>query len=98
MKPERETLTHNVKGEYKLKDNTAVSSMGSDAAMSTLDWSHIRETVRFLNLAVAHIEDSMSEGDESVEALTDSFTTIAYMTRCTRLSSPSSSMTVWCRS
>ena len=77
MKPERETLTHNVKGEYKLKDNTAVSSMGSDAAMSTLDWSHIRETVRFLNLAVAHIEDSMSEGDESVEALTDSFTTMA---------------------
>ncbi len=36
-----------------------------------------RETVRFLNLAVAQIEDSMSEGDESVEALTDSFTTMA---------------------
>ena len=60
-----------------MKDNAALSSTGSDAATPEVDWNHIRETVRFLNLAVAQIEDSMSEGDESVEALTDSFTTMA---------------------
>jgi len=67
----------NANGEYKLKDNAAVSSMASDVAMPDLDWGHVRDTVRYLNLAVAQIEDSMSEGDESVEALTDSFTTMA---------------------
>ncbi len=51
--------------------------MGHAAAMPDLDWGHVRDTVRYLNLAVAQIEDSMSEGDESVEALTDSFTTMA---------------------
>ncbi len=50
---------------------------GSKAATPDLDWSQIRETVRLLNLAVSHIEESMHVGDESVEALTDSFTTMA---------------------
>lgn len=50
---------------------------GSDAASPDLDWSQVRETVRLLNLAVSHIEESMHVGDESVEALTDSFTTMA---------------------
>jgi len=42
-----------------------------------LDWSHVGETVRMLNLAVAQIEMSMNEGDESVDTLTDAFTTMA---------------------
>jgi uncharacterized protein YukE len=41
-----------------------------------LDWSQIRETVRMLNLAVAHIEMSMRDGDESVDTLSGAFTTM----------------------
>jgi uncharacterized coiled-coil protein SlyX len=41
-----------------------------------LDWSQVRETVLMLNLAVAQTEMSMKEGDESVDALTDAFTTM----------------------
>jgi hypothetical protein len=39
-----------------------------------LDWSQVRETVRMMNLAVAQIEMSMKEGDDSVDTLTDTFT------------------------
>lgn len=42
-----------------------------------LDWSQVRETVRMMNLAVAQIEMSMKEGDDSVARLTDTFTTMA---------------------
>jgi len=42
-----------------------------------LDWSQVRETVRMMNLSVAQIEMSMKEGDDSVETLTDTFTTMA---------------------
>jgi len=42
-----------------------------------LDWSQVRETVRMMNLAVAQIEMSMKEGDDSVDTLTDTFTTMA---------------------
>lgn len=34
---------------------------------SYLDWSQVRETVRMINLAVAQIEMSMNEGDDSIE-------------------------------
>jgi len=40
------------------------------------DWSHIRETVRILDLLASHIDVSMKDGDESVDALTDSFTSM----------------------
>ncbi len=50
---------------------------GSNATSPDLDWSQIRETVRLLNLAITHIEESMHVGDDSVDALTDSFTTMA---------------------
>lgn len=46
----------------------------SNAHKPDLDWSQIRETVMMLNLAVAHIRNSMSEGDESVETLTGTVT------------------------
>ncbi len=38
------------------------------------NWSHIQETLNMLNLAVAHIKRSMLDGDESVHALSNSFT------------------------
>ena len=60
----------------------ALLAQGSDAASPDLDWSQVRETVRLLNLAVSHIEESMHVGDESVEALTDSFTTMAGNVQC----------------
>jgi hypothetical protein len=51
--------------------------MGSTAAAPDLDWSQVRETVRMLNLAVAQIKATLMDGDESVSALTDSFTSMA---------------------
>lgn len=44
---------------------------------SDIDWSQVRETVRMINLAVAQIEMSMSEGDDSVDTLTSTFTAMA---------------------
>lgn len=46
----------------------------SPASDPDLDWSHIKETVRMLNLAVAQIAGSMKDGDDSVNILTNSFT------------------------
>lgn len=41
-----------------------------------LDWDHIRQTILMLNLAVAQIVHSLQDGDESITALGNSFTTI----------------------
>ena len=41
-----------------------------------LDWNQIKETVLLLHAATAQIQSSMTEGDESVTALTKSFTTL----------------------
>ncbi len=49
----------------------------SNAQNPDLDWSQVRETVRMMNLAVAQIEMSMTEGDDSVDTLTNAFTTMA---------------------
>lgn len=49
----------------------------SGSRQPDLDWSQVRETVRMMNLAVAQIEMSMKEGDDSVDTLTDAFTTMA---------------------
>lgn len=49
----------------------------SKVDMPDLDWSQIRETIFLLGVAIAQIESSLTDGDESVEALTDSFTTLA---------------------
>ncbi len=48
----------------------------SDADNPDLDWSQIRETVLMLNLALTQIERSMTEGDESVNALSKLFTSL----------------------
>ena len=43
----------------------------------SMDWSHIKETVRMLNLSVARLEHAMTDGEDSVGTLTDSFTSLA---------------------
>lgn len=58
---------------------STMESSSPQTSMSSnpdLDWSQIHETVRMLNLAVAHIEMSMRDGDESVDTLSDAFTTM----------------------
>jgi len=49
----------------------------STASRPDLDWSQLKETVLMLNLAVAQIDQSMNEGNSSVEALSTSFTALA---------------------
>lgn len=49
----------------------------STSSEPDLDWSQVHETILMLNLATARIEFCMRDGDDSVETLTDSFTTIA---------------------
>lgn len=61
------------------------STSPSNALNPDLDWSQIRETVLMLNLAVAHIENAMKEGDDSVNTLTNSFTTMIGNTEVIRL-------------
>ena len=41
------------------------------------DWSHVRETINMLYLAVCQIEATMSDSNTSVDTLTQSFTTLA---------------------
>lgn len=41
-----------------------------------LDWSQVKETVLMLNLAVAQLEKTMSEGHESVDTLTETFASL----------------------
>ena len=54
-----------------------------------LDWSQIRETILMLNLAVAQIENAMSEGDDSVNTLTNTFTSMIGDAEVIRLTSES---------
>lgn len=53
------------------------SQSGSTAIRPDLDWSQLKETVLMLNLAVAQIDESMNEGNSSVETLSNSFTSLA---------------------
>lgn len=48
----------------------------STAGSPDLDWSQVRETVRMLFLTVAQIEIALRESDDSVEQLTNAFTTM----------------------
>ena len=47
------------------------------AKLSDSDWSQIRETIVMLNLATAQVEYSMTDGDDSIDVLTDSFTSMS---------------------
>lgn len=53
------------------------SYAGSTSANPDLDWSQLKETILMLNLAVAQLEQSMSEGNASVATLSGSFTALA---------------------
>ena len=53
---------------------TAISP--SNSANPDLDWSHIRETVMMLNLAIAQIAGTLEDGDESVASLANAFTSM----------------------
>lgn len=41
-----------------------------------LDWSQVRETVKMLHLSIAHITTSIHDGEESVDNLGNSFTSM----------------------
>lgn len=53
------------------------SSPGSTAAQPDLDWSQVKETVLMLKLAAAQVEFSLKDGTQSVDVLTNSFTSMA---------------------
>ncbi len=55
-------------------NNTSIAP--STAKQPDLDWSQVRETMRMLNLAVAQIDMAMREGEESIQTLSDSFTSM----------------------
>lgn len=50
---------------------------GSSSQRPDLDWSQVRETINMLTLAVAQMEASINDGDQSVGDLSNSFTFIA---------------------
>lgn len=54
-----------------------ISVKGSNSATPDLDWSQVRETVKMLNLAIAQLGGSLMHGNDSVNELTDSFTSMA---------------------
>lgn len=41
-----------------------------------LDWSQVRETVRMLHLCIAQIDMSLRDGDDSIQKLSSSFTSM----------------------
>lgn len=53
------------------------STVGSSSANPDLDWSQLKETVLMLNLAIAQIDQSLNEGNSSVDTLASSFTALA---------------------
>jgi hypothetical protein len=53
----------------------------SMAERPDLDWSQVRETVRMLSLAVAQIDMALSQSDDSIGALTSSFTEMVDQTK-----------------
>ncbi|MFK5894454.1 MAG: hypothetical protein QM504_14635 [Pseudomonadota bacterium] len=52
-------------------------STNSSSSQPDLDWSQLKETILMVNLAVAQIDLSMHEGNQSVNKLADSFTHLA---------------------
>lgn len=64
-------LVTNTDNSYDIKQH------GSTSHNPDLDWSQIRETITMLALAVAQVESSMTDGNQSVNTLTESFTRMA---------------------
>ena len=55
----------------------AINQHGSSVNNPDLDWSQIKETITMLALAVAQVESSMKDGEQSVGTLSASFTDMA---------------------
>ena len=53
-----------------------ITQMSTKLDTNADGWTHVRETVRMLFLAVAQIEIALRESDDSIEHLTDAFTTM----------------------
>ncbi len=53
------------------------TSTASSSSRPDLDWSQVKETVLMLKLAAAQVEFSLKDGANSVDTLTDSFTSMA---------------------
>ena len=49
----------------------------STSTQPDLDWSQLKQTVLMLNLAVSQIDQSMHDGNQSVDTLASSFTELA---------------------
>lgn len=65
-----------------------ISEHGSSSENPDLDWSQIRETITMLALAVAQVESSMKDGEQSVGTLSASFTDMAeYLSQIRSLTS-----------
>ena len=47
------------------------------AGHSVSDWSHVKEVIRMLHLAICQLETSINESNRSMDSLTSSFTQIA---------------------
>jgi len=62
----------NPSNQYSIKQH------GSSSSNPDLDWSQIKETITMLALAVAQVESSMTDGAQSVDTLTQSFTHMAH--------------------
>ncbi len=55
----------------------AVQGTQVRTARPEMNWDHLRETVLMMELAVGQIEAAMRDSDSSVQALTETFTTMA---------------------
>ncbi|GAA6133267.1 hypothetical protein NBRC116188_00560 [Oceaniserpentilla sp. 4NH20-0058] len=65
-----------------------INQHGSSVQNPDLDWSQIRETITMLALAVAQVESSMKDGEQSVSTLSASFTDMAdYISQIRNLTS-----------
>jgi hypothetical protein len=62
------------------------TTISSSADRPDLDWSQVKETVLMLKLAAAQVDFSLSEGGNSVNTLTDSFTSMAGSMKAIELS------------
>ena len=60
-----------------MSEESVAPTTKSTASRPDLDWSQVKETVLMLRLAAAQIEFSLSDGNSSVDTLTESFTSMA---------------------
>lgn len=59
-----------------MTDHNSIRYKKSNAKQPDLDWSQIRETISMLGLAIGQIEIAMRDSNESVDVLTNSFTSM----------------------